>query len=848
MKNLLLVFVFLIGIQICKAEYVIIPDDNFRAVLKALYPTCFDASDKMDVTCSQIVNELSLSIENNDIATISGIQYFTSLTYLNCYNNQITNLPSLPASLTYLDCSYNQIIELPILPSTLTDLFCDVNQITDLPILPSTLVVLNCGYNQIADLPILPSTLVDLDCHSNLLTKLPSLPSSLMSLHCYNNQLTYLPSLPTSLNYLDCSNNQITELPSLPSTLKDLKFRHNQIKELLLLPSTLYQLDCGNNQLTALPTLPDMLQGLVCDGNQITDLPPLPSTLIVLYCNSNQLTTIPILPNTIYSLNCSNNQLRELPSLPNTLQYLYCENNRLEALPSLSSVLNTLYVRGNNSLYCLPVLPASLLGLYVYNTGITCLPNAINTNATVDITIPICTSTSSICKVNPYVQGKIYIDANNNGTYSIGERLISQQIVKVLPNNWLGASNLNGSYYVKIDTDINNTWIAVDNYKYATITPTSYSLADIHGFGLQSGSYDFGIHITPNIKDLKTTLGSSPARPGFVTNITVTAKNIGTVDQSNITIKLKKPNNFDVLSTSIVPSSINNDTLIWNNIMINFFEHQSINIQLQVPEDALLGDNAIYEAWSRGTQGDNFYLDNYAIWTETIRGSFDPNDKLVDKTSLPSTYDAENDRLLYTIRFQNTGTDTAFTVIVRDEVLNNLEVNSLQVVNASHPYQLIVREKNIIEVTFPNIQLPDSNTNEAKSHGFVQLEFKPKAGLPIDAEINNNASIFFDYNAPVITNTAQTRVEITTSVASNRKLAFKLFPNPTTSTITVELPYTGNGKYNIIDISGNVIMQNNIDKNTNRFTIDVNDVANGTYLLSLEMDGKVSTSKVMILK
>ncbi|QQR98986.1 MAG: T9SS type A sorting domain-containing protein [Sphingobacteriales bacterium] len=62
------------------------------------------------------------------------------------------------------------------------------------------------------------------------------------------------------------------------------------------------------------------------------------------------------------------------------------------------------------------------------------------------------------------------------------------------------------------------------------------------------------------------------------------------------------------------------------------------------------------------------------------------------------------------------------------------------------------------------------------------------------------------------------------------------------------MPYTGNGKYNIIDISGNVIMQNNIDKNTNRFTIDVNDVANGTYLLSLEMDGKVSTSKVMILK
>ena len=72
MKNLLLVFVFFIGIQICKAEYyVIIPDDNFRAVLKSLYPTCFDASDRMDVTCSQIVNELSLNIENNDIEKLN---------------------------------------------------------------------------------------------------------------------------------------------------------------------------------------------------------------------------------------------------------------------------------------------------------------------------------------------------------------------------------------------------------------------------------------------------------------------------------------------------------------------------------------------------------------------------------------------------------------------------------------------------------------------------------------------------------------------------------------------------------------------------------------------------------
>jgi uncharacterized repeat protein (TIGR01451 family) len=477
------------------------------------------------------------------------------------------------------------------------------------------------------------------------------------------------------------------------------------------------------------------------------------------------------------------------------------------------------------------------------------LPNAINPNVIMDVTRPpLCTNSSNICEVNPFVQGRVYNDANNNGIYNNGEQLISQQIVKVLPNNWLGASDMNGNYIVKLDTAINNTWSAINNYRYATITPASYSLANIHNLGLQSGNYDFGIHLIPNVKDLETTLGSSPARPGFTTNVTVTTSNVGTVNQSNITIKLKKPNGFNVLSTSIAPTSTINDTLIWKNISINYLAHQSINIELQVPVNAVLGDSAVYEAWSNGIQGDTTPVDNYTKWIETIRGSYDPNDKLVNKTTLPPTYDANKDRLLYTIRFQNTGTDTAFTVIVRDEIPNNLEVSSLRVVNASHKYQLIVREKNIVEVAFPNIQLPDSNVNEAKSHGFVQLEFKPKVGLPVNAQINNNASIFFDYNAPIITNTAQTKVEITTSVASNRKLAFKLFPNPATSTITVDLPYTSNGRYYLTDISGKVILQNKIDNSNNRFNIDVNDIANGTYLLSIEMNGNVSTAKVMIIR
>ena len=766
MKNILLLLTLFIGLRTANAQYVTIPDANFRAHLKSLYPSCFNASNQIDTTCWDVLTIRTIEVRNKNITSVEGLQYFKQLTTFGCFNNKITGLPQLPSTLTVLDCSYNLLTELPTLPLGLTTLYCYNNRLNSLPTLPNTIETLLTNSNNLTILPTLPTSLFSFDCRYNKLTSIPALPNTLRTIDCRYNRLVYLPPL-NSLGALYCSNNFLVSLPSLSTNLGEL--------------------DCSNNYLSSLPALPANLQ----------------------------------------ELNCSNNNIVSLPSFPNNLKELYCNNTPIS---------------------CLPLLPNSLINLNTKRSNITCLPNALNASAIADTVLPICTNATDICAVNLFVQGKIYNDINNNGVFNNGEQYISQQIIKVSPNNWLGVSDANGNYLVKLDTAINNTWSAINNYRYATITPSSYSLANIRNLGLQSGSYDFGIHFTSNVKDLETTLGSSPARPGFTTNVMVSTNNVGTVNQPNITIKLKKPNGFNVLSSSIAPTSAFNDTLIWNNISINYLAHQSINIELQVPINAVLGDSAVYEAWSNGTEGDTTPLDNYTKWSEIIRGSFDPNDKLVNKETLPPTYNAEKDRLLYTIRFQNTGTDTAFTVIVRDEIPTNLEVSSLRVVNASHPYQLIVREKNIVEVAFPNIQLPDSNANEPKSHGFVQLEFKPKAGLPVNAEINNNASIFFDYNSPVITNTATTRVQITTGIADNKKLAFKLFPNPSSEKITVELPYAGNGKWLLTDISGKIIKQSNIENNTISFDINVNDIESGTYLLSIESNDNLSSSKIVIFR
>ena len=95
-----------------------------------------------------------------------------------------------------------------------------------------------------------------------------------------------------------------------------------------------------------------------------------------------------------------------------------------------------------------------------------------------------------------------------------------------------------------------------------------------------------------------------------------------------------------------------------------------------------------------------------------------------------------------------------------------------------------------VEWTFINILLPDSNTNEPLSHGFVRFKVKQKSGNTIGALIENRAFIYFDYNAPVITNTAFNTVWKEAPLSAARiyeeNTSILVYPNP------------GEGKYSLI--------------------------------------------------
>jgi uncharacterized repeat protein (TIGR01451 family) len=144
-------------------------------------------------------------------------------------------------------------------------------------------------------------------------------------------------------------------------------------------------------------------------------------------------------------------------------------------------------------------------------------------------------------------------------------------------------------------------------------------------------------------------------------------------------------------------------------------------------------------------------------YVSAITCAYDPNDKQVWPARGADNRVNDGEELLYTIRFQNTGTDTAFRVVIHDRLSPDLDWATLRPLAASHPFTSSLSENGLLEFRFDNILLPDSAANRAGSQGFVSFLVRLHAGLPLNTVIGNTADIYFDLNPPITTNTVRVR-------------------------------------------------------------------------------------------
>jgi uncharacterized repeat protein (TIGR01451 family) len=805
---------------------------------------------------------LYFDCSNNPIGSLPPLP--STLQTLKCFNNVLDTLPPLPDSLQYLDVNSNYYLStMPALPARLTYLDCHYDGLQDFTgNFPPHLTYLDCSYNGADTIPPLQNTtLQTLICSNNYLTTLPALPASVFYLDCNTNDLTALPALSASLNYLDCSTNQLTTLPLLTDSLVNVNCNNNYITALPALPPSLEIFYCNTNQLTALPALDNGLTDLDCSYNKISALPTLPPHLDTLICWQNSLTGLPaLLPNTLKELLCGDsafvtppaipdsvNQfalsyspfITSLPALPASLRQLNFDYLKVTDIPVLPDSLLGFSCQGDSNLTCLPLLPTTLGYLsYANGTPITCMPNRLpfylgNPNPN---NLPLCDPMSG-CIFNYNIWGNVHQDTSYTGTCYTDSLRNGLQLSGVKLQLLSGGTVLQQTYsndgqYSFKTNGIQTYQVAIDttaDYALKVACPDSVIRTQVMAAGDTIFTHqDFGLECRG--EDEAVVAIGGRFRTGLQTYLVIRAGemsellyhvNCGYHPSGTITVVITGSSHYIGGDT---PTYINGDTLTY--IVPDFDSLYNFgNLITQTDTNAVVGSLVCVTVSISINVNDINPANNTLTQCFPIASSLDPNEKEV----YPATIDQPGDWQTYTINFQNTGTDTAHNIIIRDTLSSWIDVNSFQYLASSDPKVLINLIGNAVEFYFPNIDLPDSTTSNTLSRGWIQYKVKTKTSLPLHTPVTNTASIYFDFNSAVVTNTVVSEYGPLGIKPIANSGTIHLYPNPNKGSFTLETSGSIGSEYTISDMLGNVIAQKNISSNTQ--SIDLPEAGEGVYTL-----------------
>lgn len=358
-----------------------------------------------------------------------------------------------------------------------------------------------------------------------------------------------------------------------------------------------------------------------------------------------------------------------------------------------------------------------------------------------------------------HIRGTVFMDYNLNGTKEASEPFVNNFLVESEKgSSKAGSLTFNGIFSNAVDTGTYTTKL-INQYPYYTPVPASHNTT----FAIYNitDSFNFAMQPIPGKRDYKINIFAvGAARPGFDITYHINYSNVGTDTLQNKPVKFIKDSRQVFLSAIPSPSAINGDTLTWNIGLLDPRQSGNIAVKLQnsPPPIINIGDTLKVTATIDNT-GDLTPLNNMAYVRISATGSYDPNDKNESLGGTMLFSQVATQELTYTIRFQNTGNDTAFTIVIRDTLDTKLDYSSIEMVSASHNYVLNIKDGNKLTWTFDKILLVDSVHNEPASHGYITYRIKPKPALAVGEIIKNSASIYFDFNPPIKTNVHETEIK-----------------------------------------------------------------------------------------
>ena len=456
---------------------------------------------------------------------------------------------------------------------------------------------------------------------------------------------------------------------------------------------------------------------------------------------------------------------------------------------------------------------------------------------------------------NERVQLVAFVDDNNNGIKDSGENNFTYGSFQLQQNNTGPITNISspfGSYTIYDSTSTTYDFSYQINSEYgAYYTSSGVIYEDINVALNTAPILYFPVTLTQGYNDVTVSVSPlSQPRPGFNYINKVVYKNLGVVATSGTVTFVNDP---AVSIVNVNQSGIVNNASGFSYDFVNLqpYETRSFNVTMSVPAiptvnlNDLLTNNVTISAPANDINLTNNSYSN----TQIVVASYDPND-ITETHGGKIQYNqfTSNDYLYYTIRFQNTGTANAINVRLENTLDAQLDENSIRMVSSSHNY-IMERVGNQIIWKLDYINLVSNLQSEELSKGYVTYKIKVKPGFAIGDIIPNTASIYFDSNPAIVTNTFNTELFATLGNAHFDSSNFVISPNPANTTVQINLQNTSETIDSILltDVLGKTIRRiNNASSNQN--TIDVSDVSQGVYFITITTENNLKQVKKLVIE
>lgn len=441
------------------------------------------------------------------------------------------------------------------------------------------------------------------------------------------------------------------------------------------------------------------------------------------------------------------------------------------------------------------------------------------------------------------LSGTLTLDSEGNGCESGGTPAAYVMVSLTNGNDFRYTfTDANGNYtFLNVPDGVNYISVMGQGPQTYQTVPASYTLTTP---GVIEGN-NFCLTAPDPYNDVMVyILPYQLPRPGFPFHCKLLLQNLGNTTL-NGAVTLEFDDTIMTYDSSSPMMNLTGNILDVYYANLEPFTPQYVDVYFTVftPPTVNAGDILNLVANVTAVEGDDNLSNNVDELDLEVVNSFDPND-IACREGEYITEEQADGYLHYLIRFQNTGNADAVNIRVEDILDDKFDVATFQPIASSHDYRVEI-ENNTVQFIFDNINLPGEEVNEPESHGYVSYRIKPMPNVQLGDTFEATAGIYFDFNEPIITNTATTTIQ-SLSVAQNSKGLFVLYPNPAKNMVNIDFTKnTANTvSISVSDISGKTVLAKNISNGENSF--DVSSLTSGMYFVNIKADNKQQIIKLMI--